>query len=224
MTAPSLPTIQTLRGDQSRSAYQTLSGSGICGLSAPCFQPVTASEPQMIGRPGAPGRVAGQDDRLRLGAGFAGVQFAPIVHPLLEHVGVTPLHAFALSVAFGSQGWCFQGVSRVRPSFEVGARIEVDVADRPARLELERMRRPLQVAGGQHGRVRLLPGILIRLAARFGGVQVSRGEAEQQQDERDSVHGRTGGGINESPQRAARRQRQIADLSHDFIWRGGRPR
>src|SRR5512133_4208488 len=51
VTAPSGPTIQMLRGAQLRSAYHTLSGSGMNGLLAPRFQPETVSEPQMTAGP-----------------------------------------------------------------------------------------------------------------------------------------------------------------------------
>jgi len=40
-------TTQTLRGAQSRSAYQTFSRSGIDGLSATLLQPLATSDPQM---------------------------------------------------------------------------------------------------------------------------------------------------------------------------------
>src|SRR4051812_21483255 len=51
VTSPLVPTIQTFRGAQFRSTYQTFSGSGIDVVVAPRRQPVTCSEPQITAGP-----------------------------------------------------------------------------------------------------------------------------------------------------------------------------
>ena len=158
VTAPSSPTIQTLRGAQSRSTYQTFSGSGISWLSAPFFQPVTASEPQMTAGPspqdGSRVRMIGASARARL----VRVHLAAVDHALLEDVGVQSLAGLRLAAGVGVPGVVFPGRLFREAVVGVVAGLEVDVADRLARLELEGLRRPLQIAGRQHLRVRLLPG------------------------------------------------------------------
>ena len=66
------------------------------------------------GRPLAPGRVAGQEDRCVRGARLMGVQLAPVVDALLEHVGVRPLAGRRLAAGAGVPGVVLPGTSASR--------------------------------------------------------------------------------------------------------------
>ncbi len=109
-------------------------------------------------RPFAPGRVAGQDDGGVRRARLIRVHLAAVVYALLEDVGLHRLAGRRLAAGVGVPGVVLPGRLLREAVVGVVAGLEVDVADRLARLELEGLRRPLQIAGRQHLRLRLLPG------------------------------------------------------------------
>ena len=147
VTAPSGPTIQTLRGAQLRSTNQTFSGSGMRVLSAPLSPARNRFRTADDGRAFAPGRVPGQDDGSAGGAGLIGVKLAAVVDPLFEDVGVNAIAGRRAPGGVGVPGMVLPGRDLREAVVGVVAGVEVDVAGRVARLERKGPWRPFQVAG-----------------------------------------------------------------------------
>ena len=95
------------------------------------------------GRPLAPGRVAGQEDGGVRGARLMGVQLAPVVDALLEHIGVRPLAGRCLAAGAGVPGVVLPGTLLREAVVGVVAALEVDIADRLRPAGTRRARAPI---------------------------------------------------------------------------------